>query len=144
MEPLAFIVGRRDNCSVLLYRILSISMKELSKLDNFQVHAELLGEYYFHRFGLDFRCLRFPGVISADPPGGGTTDYAIAIFHDILRKGKHECYLEPTTRLPMMYMDDCLRSIAEFMSAPHEALPRRVYNVTAMSFTPEELFAQVC
>lgn len=108
-----------------------------------KVHAELLGEYYYHKFGLDFRCLRFPGVISSDPPGGGTTDYAIAIFHEILKHGKYECYLEPDTRLPMMYIEDCLRSIAEFLVAPSDALRHRVYNVTAMSFTPKELFQEI-
>lgn len=104
-----------------------------------KVHAELLGEYYHHRFGLDFRCLRFPGVISSDPPGGGTTDYAIAVFHEILRTGKYDCYLKPDTRLPMMYIEDCLRALWEFMTTPDDMLQRRVYNVTAMSFSPEEL-----
>ncbi|KAL0276494.1 UNVERIFIED_CONTAM: hypothetical protein PYX00_004052 [Menopon gallinae] len=108
-----------------------------------KVHAELLGEYYHHKFGLDFRCLRFPGIISSDPPGGGTTDYAIAIFHELLKTGKYECYLKPTTRMPMMYIDDCLRAIWEFLVAPAEKLRTRVYNVTAMSFTPEELHKEI-
>lgn len=109
-----------------------------------KVHAELLGEYYNARFGLDFRSLRFPGVISYDSaPGGGTTDYAVQIFHDALTSGKHVCYLEPDCRLPMMYIDDCLRSLYDFMVAPAENLSTRTYNVAAMSFTPEELFTEV-
>ncbi|XP_045119781.1 L-threonine 3-dehydrogenase, mitochondrial-like [Portunus trituberculatus] len=109
-----------------------------------KVHAELLGEYYHHRFGLDFRCLRFPGVISADTmPGGGTTDYAVQVFHDAIDGREFECYLRPTTRLPMMYIDDCLRSLWEMLVAPEEKLKRRTYNVTAMSFSPEEIVAAV-
>ncbi|XP_058809185.1 L-threonine 3-dehydrogenase, mitochondrial [Phymastichus coffea] len=108
-----------------------------------KVHAELLGEYYHHKFGLDFRCLRFPGVISSDPPGGGTTDYAVAVFHEGLLHKRYECYLEPHTRLPMMYIDDCLSALFQFLNAPSERLQRRVYNVTAMSFTPEELFEEI-
>lgn len=108
-----------------------------------KVHAELLGEYYHHRFGLDFRCLRFPGVISSDPPGGGTTDYAVAIFHEALKTGKYECYLRPDTRLPMMHINDCMQALWQFMITPNEKLKRRVYNVTAMSFTPEELAEHV-
>jgi threonine 3-dehydrogenase len=105
-----------------------------------KVHTELLGEYYNHKFGLDFRCLRFPGVLSSDThPGGGTTDYAIQIFHDALKNGRYTCYLRPDTRLPMMYIDDCLRSVAELMERPTESLPFRTYNVAGTSFTPEEL-----
>ncbi|XP_053205957.1 L-threonine 3-dehydrogenase, mitochondrial-like [Panonychus citri] len=105
-----------------------------------KVHAELLGEYYNHKFGLDFRCLRFPGVISADTaPGGGTTDYAVDIFHKALKFGHYKCYLKPDTRLPMIYIDDCLRALVEFMHVTPEQLPRRIYNITAMSFSPQEL-----
>lgn len=66
-------------------------------------------------------------------------DYAVAVFFEGLKTGKYQCYLKPDTRLPMMYIEDCLRSLLEFMTAPEEKLQRRVYNVTAMSFTPEEL-----
>ncbi|XP_070168970.1 L-threonine 3-dehydrogenase, mitochondrial isoform X1 [Polyergus mexicanus] len=108
-----------------------------------KVHAELLGEYYHHRFGLDFRCLRFPGVISCDPPGGGTTDYAVAVFHEGLLNRRYECYLEPHTMLPMIYIEDCLSALFQFLNTPDKLLRRRVYNVTAMSFTPEELFTEL-
>ncbi|XP_041109279.1 L-threonine 3-dehydrogenase, mitochondrial-like [Polyodon spathula] len=109
-----------------------------------KVHAELMGEYYHHRYGLDFRCLRYPGIISADSqPGGGTTDYAVAIFHDASKNGKFECNLKPGTRLPMMYIDDCLRATLEVMEAPTEQLSMRTYNINAMSFSPEELAAEL-
>ncbi|CAK6445781.1 unnamed protein product [Pipistrellus nathusii] len=109
-----------------------------------KVHAELMGEYYYYRYGLDFRCLRYPGIISADSePGGGTTDYAVQIFHDAIKNGKYECYLKPSTRLPMMYIDDCLRATLEVMEAPAESLSLRTYNINAMSFCPEELAQEV-
>ncbi|XP_010770914.1 L-threonine dehydrogenase 2 [Notothenia coriiceps] len=109
-----------------------------------KVHGELMGEYLHHKYGLDFRCLRYPGVISVNgPPGGGTTDYAVQIFHDALSTGHHECYLRPDTRLPMMHISDCHRATIEFMQAPDCQLSLRTYNIAAMSFTPEELAQEI-
>lgn len=109
-----------------------------------KVHGELMGEYLHHKYGLDFRCLRYPGVISATTqPGGGTTDYAVQIFHDALNTGQHECYLRPDTRLPMMHIADCHRATIEFMQAPKCQLSLRTYNINAMSFTPEELAEEI-
>lgn len=71
------------------------------------------------------------------------TDYAVAVFHEGLLNKKYECYLEPHTRLPMMYIEDCLSALFQFLNTPNELLRRRVYNVTAMSFTPEELFNEI-
>lgn len=108
-----------------------------------KVHAELMGEYYHHKFGLDFRSLRYPGVISTDTPGGGTTDYALKIFHDALTTKVHHCFLRPDTRLPMMYIDDLLTATANFMQAPERALRMRTYNIGSVDFTPEELAAEI-
>eukprot|EP00057_Strongylocentrotus_purpuratus_P032924 XP_789391.3 PREDICTED: L-threonine 3-dehydrogenase, mitochondrial [Strongylocentrotus purpuratus] len=105
-----------------------------------KVHAELLGEYYHHKFGVDFRSLRLPGVISGDTaPGGGTTDYAVSIFDHALQSGHFDCYLRSDTMLPMIYIKDCLRAIVEMLEAPEELLGLRTYNINAVSFNPEEI-----
>jgi threonine 3-dehydrogenase len=76
-----------------------------------KVYAELLGEYFCHRFGTDFRSLRLPGIISTIEPGGGTTDYAIKMFWDAVRQGETLCYLQPNTQLPMMFEEDCMAAL---------------------------------
>ncbi len=106
-----------------------------------KVAGELLADYYHTRFDVDTRGLRYPGLIShAAPPGGGTTDYAVEIFHAALRDGHYTCYLEPDTQLDMMYMPDALRASMELMDAPPDRLAHRnAFNVAAMQLTPESL-----
>lgn len=107
--------------------------------------GELLCDYYFKRFGLDTRGLRFPGLISyTTDPGGGTTDYAVAIFFEAIKRKKYTCYLKPNTYLDMMYMPDAIRAMVEIMEADSNSLiHRNAFNVTAMSFTPEILAAEI-
>ena len=107
--------------------------------------GELLCDYYVGRFGLDVRGLRLPGLISyVAPPGGGTTDYAVEIFHQALRYKHYRCFLGPKTRLDMMYMPDATRAMIALMEADGARLKHRnAYNVTAMSIAPEDLAAEI-
>lgn len=106
-----------------------------------KVAGELLCDYYHHRFGVDTRGVRFPGLISwTAPPGGGTTDYAVEIFHAAVRHGRYTCFLRPDSRLDMMYMPDAIQAVIGVMDAdPKRLRHRNAFNVTAMNFTPEEL-----
>jgi nucleoside-diphosphate-sugar epimerase len=110
-----------------------------------KVAGELLCDYYHRHFGVDTRGVRFPGLISHDGlPGGGTTDYAVHIFYQALQKGRYVCDLGPETYLDMMYMPDALRAIVELMEAdPGKLLHRNAFNVSAMSFTPAMLAAEI-
>ncbi len=103
--------------------------------------GERLCEYYFQKYGVDVRSIRYPGIISyKSPPGGGTTDYAIAIFHSALRGESYECFLEAETTLPMIYMPDAIRATISLMDAPASKLCiRSSYNVAGLSFNPREL-----
>ncbi|NRR30512.1 NAD-dependent epimerase/dehydratase family protein [Oxalobacteraceae bacterium] len=107
--------------------------------------GERLCEYYFTKYGVDVRSIRYPGIISyKSPPGGGTTDYAIAIFHSALRGERYECFLGPQTTLPMIYMPDAIRATIELMDAPVQSIKvRSAYNVAGVSFNPEQLAAAI-
>jgi len=102
-------------------------------------------EYYHHIFGVDVRSIRYPGLISwSSPPGGGTTDYAVDIYHKALSQGKYECFLSSETKMPMMYMDDAIQATIEIMKADADQIKiRSSYNLAAMSFTPTEIAAEI-
>jgi len=107
--------------------------------------GERLCEYYFEKYGVDVRSIRYPGIISfKSPPGGGTTDYAIAIFHSALRGEAYSCFLEAETTLPMIYMPDAIRATISLMDADAAKLSvRSSYNVAGLSFNPRELAAAI-
>lgn len=102
-------------------------------------------EYYHHQYDVDVRSIRYPGLISwSTEPGGGTTDYAVDIYHKAITKGKFTCFLSENTGLPMMYMDDAIKATISIMQAPSEQIKiRSSYNLAAMSFTPKEIAEEI-
>ena len=106
-----------------------------------KVAGELLADYYFHRFGLDTRGVRFPGLISyVTLPGGGTTDYAVEIYYEAIKNGKYTSYIDKGTYMDMMYMPDALNAIIDLMEADaNKLIHRNAFNIAAMSFDPEEI-----
>ena len=107
--------------------------------------GEFWCNYFFNKYAVDVRSLRYPGLISyKSAPGGGTTDYAVEIFHDALEDKHYDCFLQKDTYLPMMYMPDAIRATIELMEAGSEKITTRTsYNIAAMSFSPEEIASEI-
>lgn len=110
-----------------------------------KVAGEILCDYYYQRFGTDTRGVRFPGLISYETlPGGGTTDYAVHIYYEAIKNKKYTSFIAPGTKMDMMYMPDALNAIVDLMEADSDKLiHRNAFNITAMSFTPEEIAASI-
>jgi nucleoside-diphosphate-sugar epimerase len=110
-----------------------------------KVAGELLCNYYFHKYNVDVRSLRYPGLISYKAEaGGGTTDYAVAIYYGALRSKKYTCFVRPDTILPMMYMPDAIKATIDIMQASPEKIGiRQGYNLAAMSFSAKELADEI-
>lgn len=110
-----------------------------------KVTGELMCQYYWGRYGVDARSLRYPGLTGYKaPPGDGTTEYSVHIFYGLLNEGKYSCFLKSGTRLPMMYIDDAIKGTIDLMEAPAEKISIRTsYNFGAINFTPEELVSEI-
>ena len=110
-----------------------------------KVTGELLGNYYHHKYGVDTRSVRFPGIISSVTlPGGGTTDYAVEIYYEAIRSGKFTCPVPSDVYMDMIYMPDALRACVELMEAdPAKLIHRNSFNLASMSFTPEIICAEI-
>lgn len=106
-----------------------------------KVAGESWCEYYNHRYGVDVRSVRYPGIIGyKSSPGGGTTDYAVHIFHEAIKHGSYECFVNEKAAMPMMYMPDAIKATLQIMNAPEEQIKLRTsYNIAGISFTPETL-----
>ena len=107
--------------------------------------GERWGEYFFNRYGVDFRSVRYPGLISyKTEPGGGTTDYAVEIFFEAIKNNKYECFLSEDTALPMMFMDDAIKNTIKLMEADPDSLSlRSSYNMAGISFTPKQIVSEI-
>lgn len=107
--------------------------------------GENWANYYYEKYDLDIRSLRYPGVVGYQSlPGGGTTDYAVDIYHKVVKDEKFECFLKADTKLPMIFMEDAIRATIELMDAPKEDIKVRTsYNLAGMSFTPQEIFNSI-
>lgn len=148
-------VARAENCSVLTPSSIAVfgdsTPKDNTPQDTIQrpstmygvtkVAGELLCDYYFHKFGVDTRGVRFPGIISHETlPGGGTTDYAVHIYYEALQNQKYTSFIGPGTKMDMMYMPDALNAITSLLEAdPAKLIHRNAFNVTAMSVAPEDI-----
>jgi nucleoside-diphosphate-sugar epimerase len=110
-----------------------------------KVAGELLGDYYFNKFGIDVRGLRYPGIISSETlPGGGTTDYAVNIFYEAIKSKTYTCFVKKDTKLPMMYMPDCIKATIDLMDADISRLKHHCdFNISSMSFSAGELADEI-
>jgi len=104
-----------------------------------KVYMELLGSYYHQKQGLDFRSIRYPGVISSDQPGGGTTDYIIEMYYHAVQNKPYKCFLHEKSALPMMHIDDLIKGTIKFLEADSKSFTDRTYNMSAFGCTPKDV-----